>query len=129
MPVGAALLQQATRARDRFVAAQHEADRAQVSYQDAIRKLHASGASLREIADALGLSYQRVHQIVDPTSGKGARKAATAGGGLRLLWARPRRRGARRGPPAARRTHDDRDCEPGRPEGALRVLRQATKPG
>ncbi|MEN3281009.1 MAG: hypothetical protein V7607_2149 [Solirubrobacteraceae bacterium] len=78
MPVDQALLQQATRARDRFVAAQHEADRAQVSYQHAIRRLHASGASLREIADALGLSYQRVHQIVDPTSGKGALKDAGA---------------------------------------------------
>jgi hypothetical protein len=33
---------------------------------------------LREIADALGLSYQRVHQIVDPSSGKGALKDATA---------------------------------------------------
>jgi ClpX C4-type zinc finger protein len=78
MSVDRALLQQATRARDRFVAAQHEADRAQVSYQHAIRRLHASGASLREIADALGLSYQRVHQIVDPSSGKGALKDATA---------------------------------------------------
>jgi hypothetical protein len=77
MPVDQALLLQATRARDGFVAAQHEADRAQVSYQHAIRTLHASGASLREIADALGLSYQRVHQIVDPSSGKGALKDAT----------------------------------------------------
>jgi hypothetical protein len=78
MSVDEALLQQATRARERFVATQHEADRAQVSYQHAIRSLHASGASLREIADALGLSYQRVHQIVDPSSGKGALKDATA---------------------------------------------------
>jgi hypothetical protein len=77
MSVDEVLLQQATRARDRFVASQHEADRAQVSYQHAIRRLHGSGASLREIADALGLSYQRVHQIVDPSSGKGALKDAT----------------------------------------------------
>jgi hypothetical protein len=79
MAIDQALLQQATRAREHFVAAQHEADRAQVSYQHAIRSLHASGASLREIADALGLSYQRVHQIVDPASGKGALKDAAAG--------------------------------------------------
>jgi hypothetical protein len=78
MSVDEALLQQATQARDRFVASQHEADRSQVCYQHAIRGLHASGASLREIADALGLSYQRVHQIVDPSSGKGALKDATA---------------------------------------------------
>jgi hypothetical protein len=76
MSVDEALLHEATRARDRFVASQHEADRSQVSYQHAVRGLHASGASLREIADALGLSYQRVHQIVDPSSGKGALKGA-----------------------------------------------------
>jgi hypothetical protein len=79
MAVDPALLQQATWAREHFVAAQHEADRAQVSYQHAIRGLHASGASLGAIADALGLSYQRVHQMVDPTSGKGALKDAAAG--------------------------------------------------
>jgi hypothetical protein len=78
LPVDEVLMQQATRARDRFVASQHEADRAQVGYQHAIRSLHAAGASLREIAEALGLSYQRVHQIVDPASGKGALKDATA---------------------------------------------------
>jgi hypothetical protein len=78
MSVDQALLQHATQSRERFLASQHEADRAQVSYQHAIRTLHASGASLREIADALGLSYQRVHQIVDPSSGKGALKDATA---------------------------------------------------
>jgi ClpX C4-type zinc finger len=76
MSVDERLLQNATRAREHFVSSQHEADRAQVSFQHAIRTLHASGASLREIADALGLSYQRVHQIVDPSSGKGALKDA-----------------------------------------------------
>jgi hypothetical protein len=76
MSVDERLLQNATRAREHFVASQHEADRAQVSFQHAIRTLHASGASLREIADVLGLSYQRVHQIVDPSSGKGALKDA-----------------------------------------------------
>jgi hypothetical protein len=78
MPVDEALLLYALRARDRCVESQHEADRAQVSYQHAIRRLHASGASLREIADALGLSYQRVHQIVAPSSGKGALKDSPA---------------------------------------------------
>jgi hypothetical protein len=50
----------------------HDAEQAQVAYQHAIRRLHASGGSMREIADALGLSYQRVHQIVDVSTGKGA---------------------------------------------------------
>jgi hypothetical protein len=33
-------------------------------------KLHRSGASLREIADGLGMSHQRVHQIVSPHEDK-----------------------------------------------------------
>jgi hypothetical protein len=68
------LLRQAAQARDHLIELQHEADRAQVSYQHAIRRLNAAGATLREIADALGLSYQRVHQIVDVSTGKGALK-------------------------------------------------------
>jgi hypothetical protein len=68
------LLRQARHERDRAVDLQFEADQAQVGYQHAIRRLHEAGASLRDIADALGLSYQRVHQIVDPGSGKGAVK-------------------------------------------------------
>jgi len=68
------LLADALRARDDLIALQHEAELAQVGYQHAIRCLHASGASLREIADALGVSYQRVHQIVDVSTGKGALK-------------------------------------------------------
>jgi hypothetical protein len=72
------LLRQARQARDRAFDLQHEADQAQVGYQHAIRRLHGAGASLREIAEALGLSYQRVHQIVDPGSGKGAVKKCQA---------------------------------------------------
>jgi hypothetical protein len=40
-----------------------------VDYQHAIKKLHAAGGSLREIADALELSHQRVHQIVEGPAG------------------------------------------------------------
>jgi hypothetical protein len=68
------LLREAKQARDRLIGLQHEAELAQVSYQHTIRRLHGAGGSLREIADALGLSYQRVHQIVDVTTGKGAVK-------------------------------------------------------
>jgi hypothetical protein len=72
VPLDPELLRQARHERDRAVDLQYEADQAQVGSQHAIRRLHGAGASLREIADALGLSYQRVHQIVDPGSGKGA---------------------------------------------------------
>lgn len=66
------LLREAKQARDRLLGLQHEAELAQVDYQHTIRRLHGAGGSLREIADGLGLSYQRVHQIVDVATGKGA---------------------------------------------------------
>jgi ClpX C4-type zinc finger len=68
------LLREAQRSRDRLLGLQHEAEQAQVAYQHVIRRLHAAGGSMREIAEALGLSFQRVHQIVDVSTGKGAVK-------------------------------------------------------
>jgi hypothetical protein len=47
--------------------AQHAAYRAKVHYHQAIRRLRAAGGSLREIAEALRMSHQRVHQILDET--------------------------------------------------------------
>jgi ATP-dependent Clp protease ATP-binding subunit ClpA len=83
-----AILGEAKAARDRLIAAQHEVDDARADYHHAVRRLHASGASMREIAEALGISHQRVHQIVDEES--------------RPMWLRrpPRRRpGTRFGGP------------------------------
>jgi ATP-dependent Clp protease ATP-binding subunit ClpC len=51
--------------RSRLLELQHEADRAQLDYHHAIRRLHAAGGSMREIAEALDVSHQRVHQIVE----------------------------------------------------------------
>jgi hypothetical protein len=59
------LLRAAIAARDRLLEAQHHADSARADYHHAIRRLHASGGSTREIARRLGLSHQRVHQIAD----------------------------------------------------------------
>ena len=59
------ILREAREARDRLIAAQHEVDAARGEYHHAIRRLCAAGGSMREIAEALGLSHQRVHQIVD----------------------------------------------------------------
>ena len=59
------ILAEAKQARDRLIAAQHEVDAARTDYHHAIRRLCAAGGSLREIAEALGLSHQRVHQIVE----------------------------------------------------------------
>lgn len=76
MSIDPELLNRALRARDRLIQRQHERELAQVEYQHAIRRLHGSGASMREIAEALDLSYQRVHQVVDVSTGKGALKHA-----------------------------------------------------
>ncbi len=60
-----ALLQAARAQRERVDVLQDEAERERALYHQAIRRLHAAGASMREIADELGLSHQRVHQIVN----------------------------------------------------------------
>jgi ClpX C4-type zinc finger len=65
MGVDAELLRDAEAARDRLIASQHAAEQAKADYHHAIRRLHAAGGSLREIAEALRLSHQRVHQIID----------------------------------------------------------------
>jgi ClpX C4-type zinc finger len=59
------LVRDAEAARERLLAAQHAAERARADYHHAIRRLYAAGGSLREIAEALRLSHQRVHQIID----------------------------------------------------------------
>jgi hypothetical protein len=59
------ILREAHQIRDRLLELRHESERAQTDLHHSIRRLHVSGGSLREIADSLGLSHQRVHQIVD----------------------------------------------------------------
>ena len=51
-------------ARDRLEALEDEAYEARAALHQAIRRLHATGGSMREIATALGMSHQRVHQII-----------------------------------------------------------------
>jgi hypothetical protein len=58
------ILGEAQELRDKLLDLQHAEERARVDYHHTIRRLHAKGGSLREIADELGLSHQRVHQIV-----------------------------------------------------------------
>jgi ClpX C4-type zinc finger len=63
------LVREAQVARGRLLETQHAAERARADYHHAIRRLHAAGGSLREIAETLGLSHQRVHQILDQAAG------------------------------------------------------------
>jgi hypothetical protein len=62
------LVREAERAREQLAVSQHAAYRAKVHYHQMIRRLHAAGGSLREIAEVLRLSHQRVHQIIDETA-------------------------------------------------------------
>ena len=69
MPVDEGLVRQAREAEAGVAAAETALELAKADHRHAIRRLHLAGASLREIAAALGLSHQRVHQIIDTTGG------------------------------------------------------------
>jgi hypothetical protein len=63
------LLAEARQAQERLIDAERDADAARAEFHRAVRRLHLHGASLREIASSLGLSHQRVHQIVESAGG------------------------------------------------------------
>jgi hypothetical protein len=65
MTLDEAILTEAREFRSRLLELQHDADRAKLDFHHGIRRLHAAGGSMREIAEALDLSHQRVHQIVE----------------------------------------------------------------
>lgn len=65
MPVDDEGLAQALMARVRMDRAHREAMIARGEFNAAVVDLHRAGASMREIADALDISHQRVHQIID----------------------------------------------------------------
>lgn len=73
--------------RDDYELALDEAQRLRERYHREVVKLHRSGMSLREIADGLGMSHQRVHQIVSPhEEGQRSRKGkVVAAGAITLL--------------------------------------------
>ena len=91
------LVRQAQVARRLLLETQHAAERARADYHHAIRRLHAAGGSLREIAEAFGLSHQRVHQIIDqaaePRRPWWRRRAQRLPGAKLVLW--PLARGVR----------------------------------
>jgi hypothetical protein len=87
------ILGEARELRDKLLDLQHEEERTRADYQHAIRRLHAKGGSLREIADELGLSHQRVHQVVgeevvDPLLREDPRQILRKPG--RIVWTRGR---------------------------------------
>lgn len=63
------LCQQARAAGARLLEAEARVLVCRADYHTAIRRLHLAGASLRDVADALSLSHQRVQQIVTGAGG------------------------------------------------------------
>ena len=76
------LLAAARQAQERLIEAEHDAEMARAEFHRAVRRLHLHGGSLRELAQALGLSHQRVHQIIEAAGGSrrwGRRRARRPG--------------------------------------------------
>jgi hypothetical protein len=71
------LLNEAKIAEADLIGAEHAAEVARAEFHRTVRRLHLAGASLREIATALGLSHQRVHQIVEAAGGSRRWRKAT----------------------------------------------------
>jgi hypothetical protein len=69
VPLDAELLDKASHAGRRLKDAEREALLARADYHSAIRRLHLAGGSLREIAQELGVSHQRIQQIVADAGG------------------------------------------------------------
>lgn len=65
MTIDGTALRKARQAAERLRKTEQDMERARTDYHRAIRQLHLTGATLREIAAALNLSFQRVHQIID----------------------------------------------------------------
>jgi hypothetical protein len=63
------LLEKARAAGARLEEAERRSLLTRGDYHAAVRRLHLAGASLREIAEALSLSHQRVQQIVNGAGG------------------------------------------------------------
>jgi hypothetical protein len=91
-PLDPGLLKEARTSRDRLLELQRDLEKARADYNHAVRRLHAEGGSLREIAEDLGLSHQRVHQIVDA----GDERASARPYRRRSPWPFPHERFTRR---------------------------------
>ena len=74
-------LEQAKKLREEYERALDAAESRRAAYHQAVLDLHQGGTPLREIAKELGLSHQRVHQIVSGEPPAGRSKLPRAAGG------------------------------------------------
>lgn len=65
-PLDELLLAEAREAQAALTHAEAGTELAKVRFRQALGRLHEGGASTREIARAVKLSHQRVHQLIDP---------------------------------------------------------------
>ena len=65
MPVDQNLLADASAAAGRVTELEGQLEGAKAEYRRTVRRLHLAGASMREVAEVLGVSHQRVHQIIE----------------------------------------------------------------
>ena len=69
MAVNRQLLEKARAAGIRLADAEHQVELARAEYHAVVRRMHLAGGSLRELAAELGLSHQRVQQMVSGAGG------------------------------------------------------------
>ena len=65
MPVDQNLFAEASAAASRVTELEDQLEGAKAEYRRTVRRLHLAGASMREVAEALGISHQRIHQIIE----------------------------------------------------------------
>jgi hypothetical protein len=84
------LLEAVQAARSKFEERQDSVQNAKDEYYEAVRRLHEAGMPLRDVAAKLGLSHQRVHQMIAESTGEKrsglarAKKAAGPAGAVLL---------------------------------------------
>jgi len=69
MTINPRLLEKGRAAAARLAESERQVALARSEYHSIVRRMHLAGASLREVAQELGLSHQRVQQMVDGEGG------------------------------------------------------------
>ncbi len=69
MTINQQLLKKARAAADRLADAERRVQAARADYHAIVRRMHLAGSPLREMAHALGLSHQRIQQMIGGAGG------------------------------------------------------------